>query len=73
MDTDEVYSYFWLTLGRTDLIVKMLRRLGVMYMEQGKFEQAIQTYRKLITEDNTASNVEYYEQQIQKANKYLGR
>lgn len=64
-DMDEAYRYFQ-KLGRQDLIRSMLQRLAVLYTEQGKYELAIQTYRRLIAEDpNNAENPGYQEDIIQ--------
>jgi len=52
-EMDEAYAYFS-KLGRKDLIQSTLRTLASMYYEQGKFEQSIQTYRRLILEDPKA-------------------
>lgn len=56
---DEAYEYFN-KLGKKELIRSMLQRLAGMYFEQGKFDQSIETYRRLILEDpQSADNPEY--------------
>lgn len=58
-ELDQAYEYFS-KLGKNDLIRKMLKRLATMYFEQGKFEQSVQTYRRLIAEDpQNPTNVDY--------------
>ena len=42
----------------------MLKRLGRMYFEQGKFEQAIETYRRLITEEPQSPAAPDYQNEI---------
>lgn len=49
-EMDEAYAYFN-KLGKKELIRDMLKRLASTYFEQGKFDGAIQTYRRLIAED----------------------
>lgn len=46
---DEAYEYFT-RLGRKGLIRNMLQRLATLYYEQGKWDQSIETYRRLIME-----------------------
>ena len=60
---DEAYEYFG-KLGRPELVRDMLKRLAATYFEQGKFEQAIQTYRRLITEQPTAPTAPEYQNEI---------
>ncbi|MCO4746546.1 MAG: tetratricopeptide repeat protein [Proteobacteria bacterium] len=64
-ELDQAYEYFS-KLGKNDLIRKMLKRLATMYFEQGKFEQAVQTYRRLIAEDpQNPRNVDYQNEIVQ--------
>ncbi|MFT7519288.1 MAG: tetratricopeptide (TPR) repeat protein, partial [Kiritimatiellia bacterium] len=49
-EMDEAYEYFN-KIGRKDLITDMLHRLAGMYLKQGKYDNAIQIYRRLIAED----------------------
>jgi len=49
-DMEGAYDYFT-KLGRKELIHDMLRRLAGIYFEQGKFDQSVATYRRLIQED----------------------
>lgn len=71
-EMDEAYAYFN-KLGKKDLIAQMLKRLASTYFEQGKFEQCIQTYRRLISEDPQGINAPEYQNEIvaayQKMNK----
>ncbi len=62
-DLDEAYEYFN-KLGKPELIRDMLKRLAATYFEQGKFEQAIQTYRRLITEAPQAATAPDYQNEI---------
>jgi tetratricopeptide (TPR) repeat protein len=70
-ELDQAYDYFS-KLGKNDLIRKMLKRLATMYFEQGKFEQAVQTYRRLIAEDpQNPLNIDY-QNEIVSAYKKMG-
>jgi tetratricopeptide (TPR) repeat protein len=60
---DEAYEYFS-KIGKPQLVRDMLKRLASTYFEQGKFEQAIQTYRRLITEEPTSANAPDYQNEI---------
>lgn len=62
-DLDEAYEYFN-KLGKPELVRDMLKRLAATYFEQGKFEQAIQTYRRLITEKPDAAQAPDYQNEI---------
>ncbi len=62
-DLDEAYEYFS-KIGKPELVRDMLKRLAGTYFEQGKFEQAIQTYRRLITEQPTAPQAPDYQNEI---------
>lgn len=70
-ELDEAYEYFN-GLGKKELIRDMLKRLAGMYFEQGKFEQCVQTYRRLISENPTASENPKYQEEIVKSYKKLG-
>jgi cellulose synthase operon protein C len=71
-EMDEAYAYFN-KLGKKDLIRSMLKRLAQTYFEQGKFDQCIQTYRRLIAEDPQSIDAPEYQNEIiaayQKINK----
>jgi tetratricopeptide (TPR) repeat protein len=69
---DEAYTYFN-KLGKKELIRAMLKRLATTYFEQGKFEQCIQTYRRLIAEDPQSSNAPEYQNEIILAYQKIGR
>jgi len=60
---DEAYNYFT-KLGKKELIRSMLKRLASSYFEQGKFEQCIQIYRRLIAEDPHAGEAPEYQNEI---------
>jgi cellulose synthase operon protein C len=62
-EMDEAYAYFN-KLGKKDLIRQMLKRLASTYFEQGKFEQCIQTYRRLIAENPQATEAPEYQNEI---------
>ncbi len=69
---NEAYEYFN-KLGKKELIQQMLKRLAQTYFEQGKFDQCIETYRRLISEDPQGANAPEYQNEIiaayQKMNK----
>jgi len=60
---DEAYEYFS-KIGREELVAEMLKRLASTYFEQGKFDQSIETYRRLITQDPTNAHAPEYEDSI---------
>jgi tetratricopeptide (TPR) repeat protein len=71
-EMDEAYAYFN-KLGKKDLIRSMLKRLAGTYFEQGKFEQCIQTYRRLIAEDPNSPKAPEYQDEIIQAYTKIGR
>ncbi|MAY80929.1 MAG: hypothetical protein CL930_09125 [Deltaproteobacteria bacterium] len=71
-EMDEAYGYFT-KLGKKGLIRKMLTRLASTYFEQGKFEQCIQTYRRLIAEDPQSAKAPDYQNEIILAYQRIGR
>ena len=71
-DMDGAIQYFT-QLGKTDLIRSMLKRLAATYLEQGKFEQTIQTYRRLIARDPNAADTPDYQDEIIKAYLKMGK
>ena len=71
-EMDEAYAYFN-KLGKKDLIRSMLKRLATTYFEQGKFEQCIQTYRRLIAEDPQSPDAPDYQNEIIKAYTKMGK
>ena len=71
-EMDEAYAYFN-KLGKKDLIRSMLKRLATTYFEQGKFEQCIQTYRRLISEAPQAAEAPEYQHEIIQAYNKIGR
>ena len=71
-EMDAAYEYFS-KLAKKDLIQSMLKRLATMYFEQGKFEQCIQTYRRLISENPQSPRSPDYQVEIIKAYKKIGK
>jgi tetratricopeptide (TPR) repeat protein len=71
-EMDEAYTYFN-KLGKKNLIRSMLKRLATTYFEQGKFEECIQTYRRLIAEDPQSSDAPDYQNEIITAYQKIGR
>lgn len=71
-ELDEAYEYFN-KLGKKELIRDMLKRLATMYFEQGKFEQCIETYRRLIAENPQSSDNPGYQTEIIQAYKKIGK
>jgi tetratricopeptide (TPR) repeat protein len=71
-EMDEAYVYFN-KLGKKDLIRSMLKRLAQTYFEQGKFEQCIQTYRRLISEDPQSLDAPEYQNEIIQAYQKIGK
>ena len=65
-DMDGAYAYFT-QLGRKELILLMLKRLGQTYFDQGKFEQSVNAYRRLINEEEMAPKAPDYQFQIIKS------
>ncbi|MFT6816990.1 MAG: tetratricopeptide (TPR) repeat protein [Myxococcota bacterium] len=64
-EIDEALAYFE-GLGRRDLYQKMLKRLAAIYFEQGKWEDAVSVYRRLISESpNSADNPGYQNEIVQ--------
>jgi tetratricopeptide (TPR) repeat protein len=68
---DEAYAYFT-QQGKKSLITDMLKRLGSTYFEQGKWDKAIETYRRLIAENPNAPECPTYQGEIIKAYKKIG-
>ena len=68
---DEAEAYFT-KLGREELIQKMMKRLASMYFEQGKFEQSIRTYRRLIGKDPQSPDAPEYQNEIIQAYQKMG-
>ncbi|MBT3221072.1 MAG: tetratricopeptide repeat protein, partial [Proteobacteria bacterium] len=68
----EAYEYFT-KLGKKDLIQSMLKRLAYLYFEQGKFDQAIETYRRLILEDPQSAKCPGYQHEIIQAYRKVGQ
>lgn len=71
-EMDEAYDYFN-KLGKKELIHSMLKRLAGTYFEQGKYEQCIQTYRRLIAEDPNSKSAPEYQNEIVQAYRKIGK
>jgi len=71
-EMDEAYAYFN-KLGKKELIRSMLKRLAGMYFEQGKFDECIATYRRLIAEDPNSADAPDYQNEIIQAYQKTGR
>lgn len=69
---NEAYEYFN-KLGKKDLIAQMLKRLAQTYFEQGKFDQCIETYRRLINEDPQGASAPEYQNEIIAAYQKMGK
>jgi len=59
----EAIDYFN-KLGKQDLIEAMLKRLAGQYFENGDFDQAISTYRRLIVENANSKKAPEYQNEI---------
>lgn len=68
---DEAYDYFS-KLGKKDLIRAMLKRLASLYFEQGKFDQSVETYRRLINEAPQHRENPGYQEEIINAYRKMG-
>lgn len=71
-ELDQAYAYFG-GLGKKDLIRSMLKRLGATYMEQGKWEDAVNTFRRLIAEEPSAKECPDYQDDIINAYNKMGK
>jgi len=63
---------FFTKMGRKDLIRVTLRKLASTFFEQGKFERAINMYRRLILDDANAIDNPGYQVDIINAYKKMG-
>jgi tetratricopeptide (TPR) repeat protein len=70
-ELDEAYEYFN-KLGKTDLIHSLLKRLATTYMENGQWEEAVATYRRLIAEDPQNARDPEYQHEIVQAYQKMG-
>lgn len=68
---NDAYEYFT-KLGKKDLIQSMLSRLAGTYFEQGKFDQAVETFRRLILEDPNGVKCPEYQGEIINAYRKMG-
>ncbi|MCK6506560.1 tetratricopeptide repeat protein [Myxococcota bacterium] len=71
-DLQEAIDYFN-KLGKQDLIEAMLKRLASTYFENGEFEQAISTYRRLIAENPNGKLAPEYQNEIILCYQKMGR
>jgi len=68
----EAIDYFN-KLGKQDLIEAMLKRLANTYFENGDFEQAISTYRRIIAEAPNGKKAAEYQNEIILCYQKMGR
>ncbi|MCK6523657.1 tetratricopeptide repeat protein [Myxococcota bacterium] len=71
-ELEEAMIYFR-SLGEERLIRDLLSRLAVIYVEQGKAEEAVITYRRLIAEDPNAPGAPDYQNEIIQAYRKIGK
>ena len=71
-EMDEAYDYFT-KLGKKDLIRSMLKRLAGLYFEQGKWDQSVDTYRRLIMETPSHPDNPGYQNEIVDAYRKMGQ
>lgn len=71
-DMDEAIAYFT-KLGKKDMIRDLLKRLASTYVEQGKFENAVQMYRRLISENPQDPGAPDFQNEIIQAYTKMGR
>ncbi len=69
---DDAETYFQ-SLGKPDLYLKALKRIGATFFEQGKWEQCVAVYRKLIAENPNGPEAPNYQVEIIKAEKKMGK
>ncbi|HMV65318.1 MAG TPA: tetratricopeptide repeat protein [Myxococcota bacterium] len=69
---DEAYEYFT-KLGKKELIRDTLRQLAALYFEQGKFTEAVETYRRLIQETPNHKDNPGYQKSIIDCYKKIGQ
>ena len=71
-DMEEAIAYFK-QIGKQNLINDLLKKLASTFIEQGKFEQAIEMYRRLITDSPTAPVAADFQNQIIEAYTKMGK
>ncbi|MFZ5477147.1 MAG: tetratricopeptide repeat protein [Myxococcota bacterium] len=71
-DMEEAIDYFN-KLGKKDLIADTFKRLASMYMEQGKFDQAVLMYRRMISQEPNSSKAPEYQNEIIAAYTKMGK
>ncbi|MBM76631.1 MAG: hypothetical protein CMK59_14590 [Proteobacteria bacterium] len=71
-EMEEAEDYFN-KLGREELVMNMLKRLAGMYFEQGKFEESVKTYRRLISKDPNSVKNPGYQNEIIQSYRRMGR
>lgn len=71
-DMDEAIAYFN-KLGKKELIRDLLKKLAGTYVEQGKFENAIQMFRRLIAEDPQSPAAPDFQNEIIAAYTKMGK
>lgn len=71
-DMDEAVAYFT-KLGKKELIRDLLKKLASTYVEQGKFENAVQMFRRLIAEDPQSPGAPDFQNEIIAAYTKMGK
>jgi tetratricopeptide (TPR) repeat protein len=71
-DMDEAVRYFT-QLGEKDKIKDLLKTLASTYIEQGKFDQAVEMYRRLISENPTDPKAPDFQNEIIGAYTKMGK
>lgn len=69
---NEAIDYFT-SLGRDDLIRSTLKKLAATFFEQGKFDRAIEMYRRLIVDSPTSADNPGYQVEVINAFKKMGQ
>ena len=71
-DMEDAIAYFK-QIGKQNLINDLLKKLANTFVEQGKFDQAIEMYRRLITDNPTAPVSASFQNEIITAYKKTGK
>lgn len=71
-DMEEAIAYFT-KLGKKDMIRDLLKRLASTYVEQGKFENAVLMYRRLISENPQDPGAPDFQNEIIQAYTKMGK
>lgn len=71
-DMNEAIAYFK-QIGKATMIPELLKKLAGTFVEQGKFDQAIEMYRRLITDSPTAPSAADFQNEIIQAYTKMGK